>query len=136
MRTAPGNVNMVAYGKINTRLSPASDHYCIDIVVPSSDHYCNWKHRKLIGEKNSHKKVGEAWPRGYATTGSLGVGTTLGCFADVWHRPEREVLTEDDVRCKCTCLNRSLSGRLQTKCASSLSSLRIWKPLAVRGIMR
>ena len=22
MRTAPGNVNMVAYGKINTRLSP------------------------------------------------------------------------------------------------------------------
>ena len=36
VRTAPGNVNMVAYGKINTRLSPAgvsATQYFLRIVL-------------------------------------------------------------------------------------------------------
>ena len=32
MRTAPGNVNMVAYGKINTRLSPAVALAVVDML--------------------------------------------------------------------------------------------------------
>ena len=118
MRTAPGNVNMVAYGKINTRLSPCADYSRVMTILRNgqiagrvqshynsiimSPHSCMLLRHGPASDRNLFSRL--HWPRGRSIPGSWMVGSLINDLfgtSTICHR----------VRQRCWMVGAS-SGRL------------------------